>query len=218
MSDLRSSDYDDDQDSRSRAVWGLAALGIIALLIMVALLLIGGSGGHHHSSPPPLLGLSSEPAAAPTTKAPTSTTARPGSVKPTSRAATSPPTTARTSIPPAPTSTANPCPGGGACPVAGDAGQLVAAVNAFRASHGRPPVAGTVSPQAQQCAMSQGDGPACSPSWAWEPVPNQDGAKAVELLAGRSSGWLLDPAMKSFSVGWAYAPGTGYECAILKIA
>lgn len=209
----------DDEDSRSRAVWGLAALGIIAVLIMVALLLIGGSGGSHHGASPPLDGLSSLPPPAPTsTKAPPSTKAPSSPVRASSAATSARPTTVSRSIPPAPTSTANPCPGGGACAVAGDDGHLVAAVNAFRASHGSPPATGAVSSQAQQCAVSQGSGPACSPSWAWEPVPNQDGPKAVELLAGRSSGWLLDPAMKSFSVGWAYAPGTGYECAILKIA
>jgi hypothetical protein len=90
-------------------------------------------------------------------------------------------------------------------------------VNAFRIGHGRAPATGAVSPQAQQCALSQGNGPDCAPSFAWEPVPNQDGAKAVELIAGRGGDWLLDPAMTSFSVGWAYAPGTGYECAIIKV-
>jgi hypothetical protein len=97
--------------------------------------------------------------------------------------------------------------------VPGDAGQLVAAVNQFRTSHGAAALQGAVSAQAQQCALAQGDGPSCAPSFAWEPVPTQDGVKAVSLVA---SDWLLDPAMKSFTVGWAYAGG-GYECAILKI-
>ena len=71
----------------------------------------------------------------------------------------------------------------------------------------------TVSPQAQQCALAQGNGPACQPSYAWEPVETQNGPKAVALVAAK---WLLDPTMKSFTVGWAYAGGQ-YECAILKI-
>jgi hypothetical protein len=209
VSDLLASrpDYD-DEDSRTRAIWGLVALAIIAVLIVVVLLLIGGSGGHHHGAQPPT-GLSQLPS-----------TALTSSAQPSSPAASSPVTSsaaASKSTSPAPTSTANPCPAAGACAVPGDAGQLVAAVNAFRTGHGRPAATGAVSAQAQQCALTQGDGPSCAPSWAWEPVPSQNGAKAVELIAGRGGDWLLDPAMTSFSIGWAYAPGTGYECAILKV-
>jgi hypothetical protein len=197
-------DYD-DEDSRTRAVWGLVALAIIAALIVVVLLLIGGSGHHGAQTPTDLSQLP--------TVVPTSAVAPSGPAA-SSRATSSPVTTQRTS--PVPTSTANPCPTPGACPVPGDAGQLVAAVNAFRTGHGRPPAAGAVSIRAQQCALSQGNGPTCAPSWAWEPVPTQDGAKVVELIAGRGGDWLLDPTMTSFSVGWAYAPGTGYEVAIIK--
>ena len=212
MSDLLTPrpDYDDD-DSRTRAVWGLVALAIIAVLIVVVLLLIGGSSHHGAQTP---TDLSQLPTTVPTSSAPPSSPAA-SSPAGSSPAPSGAPTSGSTS--PVPTSTANPCPTPGACPVAGDAGQLVAAVNAFRTGHGRAPATGAVSPQAQQCALSQGNGPACAPSFAWEPVPTQDGAKAVELIAGRGADWLLDPAMTSFSVGWAYAPGTGYECAIIKV-
>jgi hypothetical protein len=101
--------------------------------------------------------------------------------------------------------------------VIGDAGGAVAAVNAFRVSHGRPAVPGTVSVMAQQCALQQGSGPSCEPHYAWQAVPTQDGQKVISMLAGRSAQWLLDPGISSFSVGWAYAPGSGFECAILKI-
>jgi hypothetical protein len=195
----------DDEDSRTRAIWGMVALAIIAVLIVVVLLLIGGGSNHHGAQTPS--DLSQLPTAVPTS------TAHPSSPA-TSSPITSSPVSKITS--PVPTSTANPCPTPGACPVPGDAGQLVAAVNAFRTSHGQPAVAGAVTPQAQQCALSQGNGPSCAPSWAWEPAPTQDGTKVVELIAGRGGEWLLDPAMRSFSVGWAYAPGTGYEVAILK--
>ena len=211
MSDLLAPrpDYD-DEDSRTRAVWGLVALAIIAVLIVVVLLLIGG-GSHHGAQTP--TDLSQLPTAVPTSPAPPSSpvASSPGATSP---GPSSPATSSLTS--PGPTSTANPCPTPGACAVPGDAGQLVAAVNAFRTGHGRPPAAGAVSAEAQQCALSQGNGPTCAPSWAWEPVPTQDGAKVVELIAGRGGDWLLDPAMTSFSVGWAYAPGTGYEVAIIK--
>ena len=215
MSDLlapRPPDYDDDQDSRTRAVWGLVALAIIAVMIVVVLLLIGGGGSHHGAQTP--TDLSQLPTTVPTSSA------QPSSPAPSTPATSGAPTSsaaASKSTSPAPTSTANPCPTPGACAVPGDAGQLVAAVNAFRTSHGRAAVAGAVSPQAQQCALSQGNGAACAQSFAWEPVPTQDGEKVVALIAGRGGDWLLDPSMTSFSVGWAYAPGTGYECAILKV-
>lgn len=204
-------DYDDD-NSRTRAIWGLVALGIIAVMIVVVLLLIGGGGSHHGAQTP--TDLSQLPTTVPTSSAQPSS---PAASTPATSGAPASSSAAPKTTPPVPTTTANPCPTPGACPVPGDAGQLVAAVNAFRTSHGQSAVAGAVSPEAQQCALSQGNGAACSQSFAWEPVPTQDGAKVVELIAGRGGDWLLDPSMTSFSVGWAYAPGTGYECAILKV-
>jgi hypothetical protein len=118
---------------------------------------------------------------------------------------------------PAPTSTANPCLSAKPCAVAGDGG-AVAALNAFRVSHGRRGVPGSVSVEAQECALRQGDGPTCVPHYSWQPVPVQDGARGIALIAGGSSGqkWLLDPAMTSFSIGWAYATGQ-FELAVLKV-
>jgi hypothetical protein len=108
--------------------------------------------------------------------------------------------------------------------IGGDDGGVVAAVNAFRASHGVSPVAGRTGAQAQQCALNQGDGPACAPHYAWQPVPIRDGAKVISMIASSGDGtaWLLDPQATSVSVGWAYKPGGGgsagqYECAILKV-
>jgi hypothetical protein len=202
VSDLLASPPDDDEDSsRGRAVWGLVALAIIAGLIIVVMLATSGGSGHHSSNPTGLSGLSTEPLSS------TSPPSTPSST-PTPTPSSSTPSTSAV-----PTSTANPCGAAKACMVPGDAGQLVAAVNQFRAGHGQAAVAGTVTPQAQQCAAAQGEGPACAPSYAWEPVPTQDGPKAVGLV---SPTWLLDPAMKSFQVGWAYANGQ-WECAILKI-
>jgi hypothetical protein len=99
----------------------------------------------------------------------------------------------------------------------------VAAVNAFRAAHDLPTVPGTVSPQAQQCALAEGTGPACAQSFSWQPVPTQSSAQVIARIVVRDGGnWLLDPSTVSFSVGWAYAPGIGgaqghWESAILKI-
>ncbi|HEY7046228.1 MAG TPA: hypothetical protein VH373_03335 [Jatrophihabitantaceae bacterium] len=210
MSDLLATPPDDDEDdtSRTRAVWGLAALGILAVLVVVILFATGGSGGggSHNQA---VDTLPSGPPVPTSTQAALSTP--PSSFSPSAIASSSASTSAPTSA--IPTSTANPCPTAKQCAVPGDAGQLVAAVNRFRTSHGAAAVSGAVSAQAQQCALAQGEGPSCAPSFAWEPVPTQDGVKAVSLVAAN---WLLDPAMKSFSVGWAYAGG-GYECAILKI-
>ena len=202
-------DYEEDDNPRGRAVWGLAALGILAVLVVVILFATSGSGGGgHHDQAADTQALSELPA-------PTSTQAAPStpSVSTSVSTSVSVSTTPATATSAIPTSTANPCPTAKQCAVPGDAGQLVAAVLRFRASHGAPPVSGTVSPQAQQCALAQGNGPACQPSYAWEPVETQNGPKAVGLVAPQ---WLLDPTMKSFTVGWAYAGGQ-WECAILKV-
>jgi len=210
VSDLLALPPDDEEEdgSRGRAVWGLGALAIIAALIVVILLATSGSGGHKGDQA--LTSLSHLPSR------PASTGSNPTTAASSASSSASASSTAATTA--IPTSAADPCPSAAPCAVPGDAGQLVAAVNRYRTAHGRSAVSGNVSAQAQQCALKQGDGPACAPSFAWEPLPTQDGAKAIGLVAGRSAGaqWLLDPGMKSFSVGWAYAGGQ-YECAILKI-
>jgi hypothetical protein len=207
---------DEEENPRSRAMWGLAALAVIAALIVVIVIATSGSGGQHDQRGLyPLATESSLPASNPTASAtPTSRTAP--TTTPATRVSETPTSKATSAIP---TSTANPCrAAAAACPVPGDAGQLIAAVNRFRVSHGRPSVNGAVSVQAQQCALAQGVGPLCAPSYAWEPVTAQNGPKVVSQMVDREHGmqWLLDPAMTSFSVGWAYAGGQ-YECAILKI-
>ncbi len=148
---------------------------------------------------------------------------QPTSTPPTARAAPGPassaaPTQSATPTP-TPTPTGPPCPASTPCTVPGDAGNALAAITAFRAAHGAPAVPGTVSDQAAQCALSQGDGATCRPHYAWETVPTQDGNAVVASLGSRDAGWLLDPAMTSFSVGWSYTPGNGgqWSCAVLKV-
>jgi hypothetical protein len=216
VSDLLAPPPDDEEEHpRSRAAWGLAALAVIAALIVVIVIATSGSGGHNgQQGLNPLATESSLPESNPPASAtPTSLTAR---TTTSSSTASKTPTSKVTSG--IPTSTANPCRAAAACPVPGDAGQLIAAVNQFRVSHGRASVNGAVSIQAQQCALAQGVGPSCAPSYAWEPVTAQSGPQVVSQMVGREHGarWLLDPAMTAFSVGWAYAGGQ-YECAILKI-
>jgi hypothetical protein len=211
----------DTQESRRNALWVLAALGILAVLVLVVMLGFSSGGGHHNNSAfnPPVSAAPSEPAS--TTALPTSAAARSTTPAQSARS-TTPASRPLRRKPPAP-ALIGPCPSPAPCAVPGDHAQLVAAVNAFRAAHQLPTVPGTVSPQAQQCALAQGTGPACAPSDAWQPVPAQSAAQVIAGLAARDDGkWLLDPSMVSFSVGWAYAPGARgapgqWESAILKI-
>ncbi len=211
MSDLLTSGWDDDEDPESRrnAVRGLIVLAVLAVLVIaVVLVIVGTSGGGNHNRR-----LADDATIQPTEPAPTSSTSEPPST-PTTSASITPSTSAH----PTPTSTANPCLSAGPCAVDGDDGGVVDAVNQFRVSHGRAAVTGTVSGKAQQCALKQGEGPSCDPHFAWEAVPTQDGQRVVSMITARGEGktWLLDAGITSFSIGWAYAPGSGYECAILK--
>jgi hypothetical protein len=211
VSDLLTSGWDDDEDPESRrnAVRGLIVLAVLAVLVIaVVLVIVGTSGGGNHNRR-----LADDATILPTEPAPTSSASAPPST-PTTSASFTPSTSAH----PTPTSTANPCLSAGPCAVDGDDGGVVDAVNKFRVSHGRAAVPGTVSGKAQQCALKQGDGPSCDPHFAWEAVPTQDGQRVVSMITARGEGkkWLLDAGITSFSIGWAYAPGSGYECAILK--
>jgi len=208
---------DSDDGSRVRALKGLGILaGVAAFVVVLMIVVISVFGGGDHKtrevSNPSVV--TSEPSSAPQSETP-SPTPSPTSASSTS-STSSPPTS--TSARPVPTSTANPCLSAAPCTVTDDGG-AVAALNQFRVGHGLAPVPGTVSPQAQQCALQQGDGSACASHFAWEPVPTQDGPKAIGMI---KPDWLLDPAMKSFTVGWAYAPGPGgkagtFECAVIKV-
>jgi hypothetical protein len=211
VSDLLTSGWDDDEDPESRrnAVRGLIVLAVLAVLVIaVVLVIVGTSGGGNHNRR-----LADDATILPTEPAPTTTASEPPST-PTTSASITPSTSAH----PTPTSTANPCLSAGPCAVDGDDGGVVDAVNKFRVSHGRAAVPGTVSAKAQQCALKQGAGPSCDPHFAWEAVPTQDGQRVVSMITARGEGkkWLLDAGITSFSIGWAYAPGSGYECAILK--
>jgi hypothetical protein len=215
VSDLLASQSGDaEEDSRRRATWGLIVLALIASLVVALMVFfVGTSGGDHRNRGLAGTGDTSLP-----TQPVGSATEAP------SGARTSPTGALSTSALPKPTSTANPCPSAVPCAVTGDSGQAASALNSFRVSHGRAPVPGAVSSQAQQCALREGSGPSCEPHYSWEPVPTQDGSQVITMIAGLGAGmqWLLDPAMSSFSVGWAYAPGANggpghYECVILKV-
>jgi hypothetical protein len=114
------------------------------------------------------------------------------------------------------------CPSRAPCALSGDGGNLLGAINAFRAAHGKSAITGSTSEAAQKCAVGSGDGPSCPADYSWEPVPKLDGAAAVKKIVNNGgSSWLLDAHLKSVTVGWAYIPGKGqgagsYECAVFK--
>jgi hypothetical protein len=202
---------EEDAASRRRAGWGVALLMAAALLVVGLVVLLTRSGGGGGSGG--VGGAAAQGSA--------SSSAGPSTTQP----ATSGPTSSSVSVGRSTsTRSGGSCPTPAPCVIGSDDGGVVAAVNAFRASHGAPPVAGSTSTQAQECALNQGDGPACAPHYAWQPVPTRDGAKVISMIAssGNGTAWLLDPQVTSVSVGWAYQPGDGggagqYECAILKV-
>jgi hypothetical protein len=198
---------DDEATARRRAVFGLITLAIVALLIVGLMVLFfgrgqsSGNGDGPAGAVPPLAG---EP----------STTSTPPSAS--TRVSSSP-----TTRPTRSTSTPVNCPSPAPCAIEGDAG-VIAALNTLRTTHNLTAVPGAVTAAAQQCALTQGNGPSCEPSYAWQPVPTHDGAAAISLIAGRNTPWLLDSAMTSFGVGWALVPGgpgtaAQYWCAIVKV-
>jgi hypothetical protein len=203
---------EEEASSRRRAGWGVALLVVAALLVVGLVVLLtrsgGGRVGHGAVAGGPAPGSGSPPAGPSTTQ--------PATSGPTSSSASVGRSTS--------TRSGGGCPTPAPCVIGSDDGGVVAALNAFRASHGASAVAGSSSTQAQQCALNQGDGPACEPHYAWQPVPTRDGAKVISMIAssGNGTAWLLDPRATSVSVGWAYQPGGGgtggqYECAILKV-
>ena len=84
----------------------------------------------------------------------------------------------------------------------GDAGRAIQVVNAYRRQHGVGALPGSVSKAAQTCAL--GNGSNCAGSWAETQIATLDGRAVVDKIAQR--GRLLDPALKSFGIGWAYDP------------
>jgi hypothetical protein len=200
-------------DPRRRATLILLLLAMTAALVVsIMVLFVGTSTGHHNTG---LIDVG--------TPTPSHTATPKRSATASRTPSRSAPTSAPTSATPKTASTGNPCPSAKPCAVPGDAGGAVAALNKFRASHGQKPVSGAATAQAQQCALGQGNGPTCQPHYAWEPVATQDGAQAISKIAQQDGGkWLLDPAMSSFSVGWAYTPGAGggpgsFQFAVLKV-
>jgi hypothetical protein len=186
-----------ESDLRRRAAWLLGMLGIVAvLLIVVMTALIGSDNGTKPSDNAGPLD-SSITGPGHTTSSTHHTSAAAGhstTAAPSTTAATS--TTAGAH--------AGSCPTASRCALPDDIGNAIAAVNTYRAQHGKPALPGAVSDAAKACALANGSG--CKGSWAESQVPSPDGTAAVAKLLTFAK--LLDPQMTSFGVGWAYDPGS----------
>jgi hypothetical protein len=194
-----------DSEIRKRAAWLLGMLALVAALfvgIMITFVSTSGGGGNHNAGP-----------VGPTTSSPPSTSAPPST-----KTAAGAPNTPATSSSSAPSTPAVPrgsatCPTSAKCALTGDIGGAVAAVNAYRTQHGKPALPGTVAAVAAQCALTDGNN--CPAAFAESQVPGPDGTTAVAKIESLAK--LLDPAMKSFGVGWAYDPGSkSYYFAVVR--
>jgi hypothetical protein len=212
LAPLPEPDLDDPRASRRRALWVMVVLACLALIVGCLMVLLGGGSSpkqHHIDLLPPV----QTPASSPTHAGRTHSQSAGRSLAPSHGATTSPALDTGTE-PAGPPRRGNPCAGAESCVVDGDGGAL-AAVNAYRTAHGAPAVPGGVTSNAQVCAEHKGTGPTCVPHYAWTSLADQDGAKAVRKIADFGRDWLLDPSVKTISVGWSYVGGQ-YECVLLK--
>jgi hypothetical protein len=201
---VQDSEPETDTDLRRRAAWLLAMLAIVAVLFIVVMTqLVGGSdsGGKNDNGP---RALDSIAAAHPSTASHSTKPRRPTHAPTTSAGASSGSSTSAVS--------GTKCPTRQTCILDGDPGNGVAAINDYRVKQGKTPVPGKVSPEAQQCALNNGNG--CSGGWAETELADLDGPAAVQKILPFAH--LLN-SMKSVEVGWAYDPGAKlYYFAIIR--
>jgi hypothetical protein len=186
-----------ESDIRRRAAWALGMLALVAALFVALMVTFLGTSGGGKSN-----GVGSLDGAATGSTGPSSTPKASGTRTKTpsaTKSSSTPSTSGRSTGAPKPAS----CPTSSPCVVPDDIGNAVAAINAYRTAHNLPPVQGSVSPAAQKCAVTNGSD--CSGGWAESQVPGPDGNAAVIKI--QKLGHLLDPAIKSIQVGWAYDPG-----------
>lgn len=202
-----------ETEIRKRAAWLLAMLALVAILFAALMVtMLGGNKGHtpHTALQDPITSLSAGP---PTSPQPGSSPAQHPSALNGSPEGSGGPSTPLTGTATTPTGPApHSCPTSAPCALDGDIGNAIAAVNAYRAEHGKPSVPGSVTPAAQKCAASNGS--QCSGGWALTYVSQADGQAAVDKVRSRAHDILT---MTSFEIGWAYDPaGHQYYFAIVQ--
>jgi len=189
-----------DGDLRRRAAWFLGMLALVAVLLVVVMttLLSGGKGSGDGDA----LGPSPITSTGPSTASPHTSAKHVARSSRRPAGSTGADSTASSG---SPSSGAATCPTSAPCALDTDVGDAIPAINAYRTEHGMPPVPGSVSDEAKQCALNRGNG--CSGGWAeTELSAPPDGKLAVSKISQFAR--LLDPSMKAIEVGWAYNPAT----------
>lgn len=218
------SDRDDAQtgpikigsSERKRAAIALGVLGICAVVLVVIMVFALGSGGGkptsnqsnlgHPVGPPVVVTSGGHASSAPSTGQSAASQSAPSTADHPSKSvpATGGPKTCASSSP---------------CALSTDVGDVIGALNKYRAAHGAPPVSGKVSKAAQKCALANGDEGSCPSGYFWEPV-GASGKQVIQKIAAQSDGssWLLSTSTKKYAVGWAYLPSSKtYSVAVVAL-
>jgi hypothetical protein len=199
-----------ESDLRRRAAWLLVMLAIVAVLLIVVISAVAGGGNDkpdNNAGPGPLDSAATTASSSPNGQHSSHSRGHhPGRQHPGTGTAAS----STVSTVPAGQLT---CPTPAPCIIDGDVGNSIQAINDFRVAHGLAPVPGSVSPQAQTCAVNNGNG--CTGGWAETLLSHPDGAEAVQKI--QQFAHFDDPNMTSIEVGWAYDPGARlYYFAIVR--
>jgi len=192
------SDREVDSDLRRRAAWLLLMLAIVAVLLVVVIsaLVSTHNDGNDSTGPKALDPAATEsggPQQGPSGHhSPHHLHNHPGQ-------SGGPATNTGTTTIPVGTTT---CSGADTCVLQGDPGKAIQAINDFRVAHGQPAVPGSVTSQAQTCALNNGSG--CTGGWAETLLSDLNGEEAVQKIEQYAH--FEDPHLTSIEVGWAYDP------------
>lgn len=216
--------------SRAWAAFVLGAIGVIALSLIAFVLTTQRSPTPRAGPPMLLTEVPSTTKAAPSSSTATSTSAaKRTSAEPTSTHPTSVPATPHTtaagttsaSVVSRPSRPAHPhqvapCRSNAPCVVGGSA-NVPAALASYRRQHGADAVSAVVTAAAQRCAVTGGDGASCGNPFAVAREWRADGSAAIRDIGAGTGNFLLDPAMRSVEVGWAYDPRSRqYMCVLIE--
>lgn len=202
-----------DSDLRRRAAWLLLMLAIVAVLLVVvisALVSTNNDDGSDSSGNKPLDNVATQSGGQQQGPSGHSGHQRRHHNQPGPGGGSSTNSGTGTSTIPVGTTT---CPGTETCVLQGDPGNAIQAINDFRAAHGQPAVPGSVTTQAQTCAVNNGSG--CTGGWAETLLSDLNGEEAVQKI--EQFAHFEEPHLTSIEVGWAYDPGAKlYYFAIVR--
>ena len=200
-----------ESDLRRRAAWLLLMLAIVAVLLIVVIsaLVSTNKDTNNTGGSAPLDRVATQTGAAPSPSGHHSKSHHPQQQQHHPGSGTGHSNTKTSTIPVGTTS----CPGAQTCILQGDPGNAIQAINDFRTAHGLSAVPGSVTNQAQTCAVNNGSG--CSGGWAETELADPNGQEAVQKI--EQFAHFEDPNMTSVEVGWAYDPGAKlYYFAIVR--